>query len=70
MKGTNAEKRVYAKTGSITGTYTLAGYLYRKDRHLLIFAILNDGVPYGEGNNIRKMQDQILHILAAAPKAR
>ncbi len=70
MKGTNAENRVYAKTGSITGTYTLAGYLYRKDRHLLIFAILNDGVPYGEGNNIRKMQDQILHILAAAPKAR
>jgi len=69
MKGTNAEKKVFAKTGSLTGTYALAGYLFRDDSHMLIFSIMNDGVPYGNGSGIREMQDQILHVLSSPATA-
>lgn len=64
MKGTAAEGVVYAKTGSLTGTYALAGFLYRSDGHVLIFSIMNDGVPVGKGTAIRNLQDSILVVLA------
>ncbi len=63
MKGTAAEGKVFAKTGSLTGTYALAGYTENKQGHVLIFSILHDGVTYGHGNDARGMQDQILNIL-------
>ena len=63
MHGTAAEGKVYAKTGSLTGTYALAGYAYSREGHLLIFSIMNDGVTTGDGNNARRMQDEILHFL-------
>lgn len=70
LKGKDTEKRVFAKTGSLTGTYSLAGYLFRADSHMIIFSIMNDGVPHGNGNGIRQMQDQILQVLANPAKAR
>ena len=63
MKGTAAEGRVFAKTGSLTGTYALAGYALSAQSHLLIFSIMHDGVAYGCGNKARGLQDQILDAL-------
>lgn len=64
MKGSKAEGRVYAKTGSLTGTYALTGYLFREDGHVLLFSMMNDGVPAGKGTEIRNLQDAILVRLA------
>lgn len=64
MKGTAAEGIVFAKTGSLTGTYALVGYLYRADGHVLVFSMMNDGVPSGKGTAIRGLQDDILIVLA------
>ncbi|MDH6131956.1 D-alanyl-D-alanine carboxypeptidase/D-alanyl-D-alanine-endopeptidase (penicillin-binding protein 4) [Kitasatospora sp. MAA4] len=40
LRGTAAEGRVHAKTGSMTGVDALAGYLDRADGHTLAFSIL------------------------------
>ncbi|MDH6108657.1 D-alanyl-D-alanine carboxypeptidase/D-alanyl-D-alanine-endopeptidase (penicillin-binding protein 4) [Kitasatospora sp. MAP12-15] len=42
LRGTAAEGRVHAKTGSLTGVDTLAGYVERPDGHTLAFALLVD----------------------------
>ncbi|WP_327065274.1 D-alanyl-D-alanine carboxypeptidase/D-alanyl-D-alanine endopeptidase [Kitasatospora sp. NBC_01302] len=42
MRGTPAEGRVHAKTGSMTGVEALAGYLDRADGRTLAFAVLLD----------------------------
>ena len=63
MKGTAAEGKVFAKTGTLSGTCALAGYTQSAHGHLLIFSIMNDGVTYGGANNTRGLQDQILDIL-------
>lgn len=44
MVGTEAEGKVYAKTGTLTGVVSLAGYLTTANGHTLAFAILNQGV--------------------------
>ncbi len=44
MIGTTAEGNVYAKTGTVAGVSTLAGYAWSSEMHLLAFAIMNQGV--------------------------
>ena len=45
MIGTVAEGNVRAKTGTVTGIVSLAGYLTAANGHVLAFAIINQGVP-------------------------
>lgn len=65
MKDTPASGKIYAKTGSLTGTYALAGYIYPENGHTYIFSLMNDGVPAGEGTGIRELQDLILNVLCS-----
>lgn len=57
MKGTAAEGNVRAKTGTLTGVITLAGYCTAANGHELAFAILNNGVMHD--NNARAFQNKI-----------
>lgn len=47
MKGTPAEGRVHAKTGTVTGVSSLAGYARAADGRLLAFVIINQNVLKG-----------------------
>lgn len=61
MIGTAAEKNVQAKTGSVAGITSLAGYLTSREGHRLCFAIINQGVMRAaEG---RQLQDKMCAIL-------
>ena len=44
MIGTEAEGNVRAKTGTVTGISSLAGYLTTASGHVLAFAIINQGI--------------------------
>lgn len=45
MADTPAAGNVWAKTGSVSGISSLAGYISAANGHVLAFAILNQGVP-------------------------
>ena len=57
MIGTAAEGNVRAKTGTVTGISSLAGYLTAVNGHVLAFAIINQGV--GSSSIGRAFQDKI-----------
>lgn len=57
MVGTVAAGNVRAKTGTLTGVITLAGYCTASNGHELAFAILNNGVMHD--NNARNFQNKI-----------
>ena len=61
MKGTAAEGNVQAKTGTLTGVISLAGYLTAASGHRLCFAILNQGTLHA--SDAREFQDKICRIL-------
>ena len=61
MKGTRAENNVQAKTGTLTGVISLAGYLTAANGHRMCFAILNQGVL--KASDARDFQDKICKIL-------
>ena len=61
MKGTAAEGNVQAKTGTLTGVISLAGYLTAASGHRLCFAILNQGTL--RASDAREFQDKICRIL-------
>ena len=61
MKQTLAYRNVHAKTGSFTGINALAGYLRRKDGHLIAFAIMNQNVL--SAAHARNLQDQFCNLL-------
>ena len=61
MKGTAAEGNVQAKTGTLTGVISLAGYLTAANGHRLCFAILNQGTL--RASDAREFQDKICRIL-------
>ena len=44
MKGPYTRGNVHAKTGTLTGVSSLAGYCYSANNHLLAFCIINQGV--------------------------
>ena len=54
-------KKVHAKTGSLTGTCTLAGYIRTADGRDLAFCIMNEGAVKMAPS--RKVQDQICKVL-------
>ncbi len=63
MKGTVAEGKVQAKTGTVTGISALSGYLTAANGHRLCFCVINQGVHRAaEG---RVFQDRICEVLCA-----
>lgn len=44
MRGTKAQGNVHAKTGTVTGVSSLAGYVTAANGHQLCFSIINQGV--------------------------
>lgn len=62
MKGSPAYRNVHAKTGTLTGVHTLAGYVRAANGHLLAFAIMANGAM--EGKAARAWQDKVCAILA------
>ena len=61
MKDTNAESNVQAKTGTLTGIISLAGYCTASNSHRLAFAIINQGAL--KAKEARNYQDKICDIL-------
>jgi len=61
MKDTPAEGNVRAKTGTLTGIISLAGYCTSSNGHLLCFAIINQGVQ--SASEARGFQDRLCTIL-------
>jgi D-alanyl-D-alanine carboxypeptidase/D-alanyl-D-alanine-endopeptidase (penicillin-binding protein 4) len=57
-----ANGRVRAKTGTVTGVTTLAGYCASQNGHMLVFSIMNQGtLKIAEG---RYFQDQVCEIMS------
>ena len=63
MKGSFTRDNVKAKTGTLTGISSLAGYCQAANGHMLCFAIINQGVMHGR--NGRAFQDRVCTILCA-----
>lgn len=62
MRGTSAANRVMAKTGSVEGISSLAGYVLAPNGHTLAFSIINQGVrTTAQGRNF---QDRVCEILS------
>ena len=61
MKGTAAEGNVRAKTGTVSGISSLAGFLTTASGHILAFAIINQGVSSSAMG--RAFQDKVCQEL-------
>ena len=61
MQDTPAYDNVHAKTGTVEGISTLAGYLTARNGHILSFCIMNQGVNYGRMG--RDFQDEVCNAL-------
>ncbi|MEL7052455.1 MAG: D-alanyl-D-alanine carboxypeptidase/D-alanyl-D-alanine-endopeptidase [Cyanobacteria bacterium J06588_5] len=59
MRGTNAEGRFQGKTGTLSGTYTLSGYLNPPDHPPLALSILVNDTD-ASGRDVRSLIDQIV----------
>lgn len=57
----SAQRRVQAKTGSVTGVSSLAGYIDASNGHLLCFAIINQGLRRAAMG--RDWQDEVCRLL-------
>jgi len=66
MKGETTCGKVSAKTGSVTGVFSLAGYCTGANGHRLSFAIINQGVL--NKKKARAFQDDVCTILCAPQK--
>jgi D-alanyl-D-alanine carboxypeptidase/D-alanyl-D-alanine-endopeptidase (penicillin-binding protein 4) len=62
MAGTEAEKNVHAKTGTLNSVSTLAGYAVSRDSELMIFYIAMNGFGGGH-NDARYKQDLMCEAL-------
>ena len=63
MIGTEAEKNVHAKTGSINGVSTLTGYAISRDNEPLIFYIAMNGFKGTNWEQYRNYQDAMCNLL-------
>ena len=63
MQGTFAHDNVRAKTGTLTGIISLAGYCTAANGHKLCFAIINQGVM--QSARARAFQDDVCNTLCA-----
>ena len=61
MQDTPAYDNVHAKTGTVDGISTLAGYLTAHNGHILSFCIMNQGINYGRMG--REFQDEVCNAL-------
>lgn len=61
MRRGPALNNVHAKTGTVTGVSTLAGYLTSAEGHLLCFAIMNQGIVHTA--NAHRFQDRVCRAL-------
>ena len=59
--GTKAYQNVYAKTGTVTGICSLAGYATAANGHRLCFAIINQGQK--RSSEARVFQDKVCKIM-------
>lgn len=60
-KGTTAQDRVHAKTGTVRGVSALSGYAMAPNGHLLAFSIINQGIS--EASIGRGFQDRVCEAL-------
>ena len=65
MRNTVAEGNVHAKTGTLKGVTTLAGYCTAPNGHMLCFSIMNQGVM--QLSRGRDFQDQLCVLLCTPP---
>ena len=61
MKSGFAHGNVRAKTGTLTGIISLAGYCKASNGHELCFSIINNGIMHG--NNARNFADKVCELL-------
>lgn len=62
MKEGVAYKKIYAKTGTVSGVSCLAGYVFASNGHILAFSIMNNGLmKVATGRNF---QDRVCQALA------
>ena len=61
MRGASTKGNVRAKTGTLTGISSLAGYCTAADGHELCFAIINQGVLRNQPG--RNFQDRVCRVL-------
>lgn len=61
MRRTSAHFNVHAKTGTVEGVASLAGYATSPEGHELAFAIINQGVLHG--SNGRRFQDRVCRAI-------
>lgn len=61
MRGGLTSGNVHAKTGTLTGISSLAGYCTAANGHVLCFAVINQGVMHGR--NGRAFQDRVCTVL-------
>ncbi len=61
MRQTAAEGNVRAKTGTLTGISSLAGYATAKNGHQLAFCIINQGVLRNQDG--KDFQDKVCQVL-------
>lgn len=60
-KGTSAYRKIRAKTGTVTGVCTLAGYATASNGHILAFVVMNQNIQ--SANDARKWQDRVCNLL-------
>lgn len=65
MRGTRAEGRVLAKTGTMSGVSGLAGYVTRPGREPLVVVMLINGFV-GSARSVQGLQDAVLEALVQA----
>ena len=63
MRGPFTNGNVHAKTGTVTGISSLAGYCTASNGHKLCFSIINQGVMHGR--NGRAFQDRVCTLLCS-----
>ena len=61
MKGGSAQGNVHAKTGTLSGISSLAGYCRAANQHLLAFCIINQGIM--KNSEGRDFQDKVCEAL-------
>ena len=61
MKDCPAHINVRAKTGTVTGVSSLAGYAVAANNHMLVFSIINQGIMKADDG--RNFQDKVCNAL-------
>ena len=61
MRGSTTRTKVQAKTGTVTGVSSLAGYCEAANGHVLCFAVINQGLMHGK--NGRNFQNKLCEAM-------